>query len=52
MTVYWAHGGAQSVDRLQWDKKSKEFWHLYTDGNRDFSQDTYELKTLQKKQRV
>ncbi len=49
MTVYWAHGGAQSVDRLQWDKKSKEFWHLYTDGNRDFSQNTYELKTLHKK---
>ena len=52
MTVYWAHGGAQSVDSIQWDKKSKEFWHLFTDGNRDFSQDTHELKTLQKKQRA
>jgi ssDNA-binding Zn-finger/Zn-ribbon topoisomerase 1 len=48
MTIYWAHGGAQSVDRLQWDKKSKEFWHLYTDGKRDFSQPTYDLKTRQK----
>lgn len=49
MTVHWAFGGAQSVDRLQWDKKSKEFWHLYTDGNRDFSKGTYDLMTLHKK---
>jgi hypothetical protein len=49
MAVYWAHGGAQSIDRLQWDKKSKEFWHLYTTGQRDFSQPTYDLMSLHKK---
>ena len=49
MTIYWAHGGAQSVDRLQWDKKSKEFWHLDSHGRRDFSQDIYSLMTLHKK---
>lgn len=49
MSVFWAHGGAQSIDRLQWDKKTKEFWHLYTDGNRDFSKPTYDLTVLHKK---
>jgi hypothetical protein len=49
MAVYWAHGGAQSLDRLQWDKKTKEFWHLYTNGLRDFSQPTHDLMTLHKK---
>lgn len=49
MTVYWAHGGAQSVDRLQWDKKSKEFWHLDSHGRPDYSQDTHSLMTLHRK---
>ncbi len=49
MAVHWAHGGAQSVDRIQWDKKSKEFWHLFSNGLRDFSQPTYDLMSLHKK---
>lgn len=49
MSVYWAHGGAQSVDRLQWDKKAKEFWHLYSNGLRDFSQPTHDLVSLHRK---
>jgi DNA invertase Pin-like site-specific DNA recombinase len=48
MTVYWAHGGAQSIDRLQWDKKSKEFWHLDSHGRQDYSQDIHSLMTLHK----
>jgi len=49
MAVYWAHGGAQSLDRMQWDKKTKEFWHLYTTGLRDYSRPTHDLMTLHKK---